>query len=459
MIDTIVLRIHGYEKYSHIVKHLESINDRQNGYTKKFKHEGLEDRSRITIFYGDSGRTLDLDVRPNINVPSSNYSIVCSLRQERDFIELSFSIPKYLYSTNVIQFLDQYDPSTKHTFQKLLSVISRFFADYLPLPPDWEDVEINRIDLCFNQFFLSKEDSLRYLEEQRNLNIHYARSEKNKFGVPGHSTVSYITDNYSFKIYHKGIEFRKNDYKKLIKNNPKNLDIHDIAEQSDKILRYEITCRKGLLNYLWKQHLRDDVNTVANHNIGKIMDLRPKASARGRAVAFTSSKDPIEVFIFKTLGNKSFQFHLASEWDNLHADPKALIYNYNMCFNFELFDCLHTFFWDRVKKYQLGVKLGLIDIHRKIKQHQDDKKAKNRAYNEKEAIAQTGQLTMLATLSQFTDITELKGILPKATYYRYLKKLEELGIARHSPDIAVQPPPLDHITYFTHFGKYHTTYN
>lgn len=459
MIDTIVLRIHGYEKYSHIVKHVESINDKTDGYTKKFKHEGLEDTSRISIFYGDTGRVLDLDSRPNINVPSSNYSVICSIRQDRDFIELAFSIPKLVFSTNVIQFIDQYDPSTKQTFDKLLSVISRFFADYLPLPPEWEDVEINRIDLCYNQFFLSKEDSLRYLEEQRNLNIHYARSEKNRFGIPGTSTVSYITDNYSFKIYHKGIEFRKNDFKKLCKNNPKNLDIHGIAEQADKVLRYEITCRKGLLNYLWKQHIKDDANTIANHNIGKILALRPKRSTLGKAVAIVSTKDPIENFIFKTLNNKSFQFHLSSEWENLHADPRELLYNYNLCFNLELFDCLHKFFWDRVKKYQMGVKLGLIDIQRKIKEHQETKKMKNKVYNEKEAVAQTGQLLMLATLSQYTDITDLKNILPKATYYRYMKKLEELGIPRHSPDIAVQPPALDYVTYFTFFGKYHTTYN
>lgn len=459
MIDTIVLRIHGYEKYSHIVKHLESINDKRDGYTKKFIHTGMEDRSRIGIFYGDTDRILDLDSRPNINVPSSNYSVVCSIRQDRDFIELNFSIPKYVYSTNVIQFIDQYDPSIKHTFDKLLHVITRFFADYLPLPPDWSDVEMHRIDVCYNQFFLSKDDALRYLSEQKGLNRHYARSEKNTFDATKDTTVSYVTDNYSFKIYHKGTEFRKNDYKKLLKKNPRNLDLPEMADKADLILRYEITARNGLMNYLWKQHIKGDQNTVVNHNLGKIMAIRPRRSSKQKAVAFISSKETIETFVYKSIQNKKFQFRLKSEWDNLYADPYELINNYNLTFNVELLTVIHTFFWERVKKYQLGVKLGLVDIHRKIKQYQDDKKLKNTAYNEKESIAQTGNLTMLATLSQFTDITDLKDILPKATYYRYLTKLKELGIARHSPDIAVQPPPLDYVTYFTFFGKYHFLYN
>lgn len=459
MIDTIVLRIHGYEKYSHIVKHLESINNKHDGYTKKFKHEGLEDTSRISIFYGDTGRVLDIDSRPNINVPSSNYSIICSIRQDRDFIELAFSIPKYLYSTNVLQIIDQYDPSIKHTFSKLLNLITRFFHDYLPLPPNWDDVEVNRIDLCYNQFFLSKEDALRYLAEQKGLNRHYARSDANTFDAYYNTTVSYKTDNYSFKIYHKGTEFRKNDYSKLLKKNPKNLDLPELAEKADLILRYEITARSGLMNYLFKQHLIGDENTIANHNLGKIMKLRPKRTSRGKAEAVISSKEAIENFVYKSIPNKKFQFRLSSIWDNVHADPNDLVNHYSQCFNLDLLTCIHKFFWERVEKYQLGVKLGLVDIHKKIKEYQANKKMKNTVYAEKESIAQMGNLTMLATLSQFTDITALKGILPKATYYRYLKKLEELGIARHSPDIAVQPPPLDYISYFTYFGKYHMIYN
>lgn len=442
MIDTVVLRIHGCEKYSHICKHLIQLNSKD--YVKKFKHNGLQDSSKDAILYSDTGRILDVSHRSSINIASSHYSISFLIHKERDFIELNFSIPKYVHSTNVLQFVDQHDTGVKHTYQKFLALMVDFFNKYLPLPPDWHDVEINRIDICFNQFFLSKKDALRYLEEQRTLNIDYARSEKNRFQSYGTTTVQYLTDNYSFKIYHKGTEFIKNDYGRLAKNNPKNLNLAELRDISDRILRYEMSAKKGLLNYLFKQRLKDDINTMFNHNYGRLQKLRNKAS---------------QEFINKTLPNKTFSFTLKSHWDNPQKPPIELFQDFNLPFNFELFEQLNLFFWERVRKYQLGVKMGIKEIHDKIKEHQETKDITNKLYGKREKIAQTGQLLLLATLSQYTDVSDLKEVLPTATYYRYIKKLESLGIPKHSPDIAVKPPPLDFSDYFFYFGKYHLTYN
>jgi|GEM_PF-2100271 len=466
MIDTIVLRIHRVkEKYHHLVKYLEQINNQS--YVKKYHHEGLKSDSKTSILYGDTGNILNLTHRSSINIASSHYSISFLISEERDFIELNFSIPKYLYSTNVMQFVDQHNTSSKHCYDKLINLLSEFFNKYFPYAPDWEDLEVNRIDICFNQFFLSKGDAMRYLDEQKNLGIHYAKSDINgakTYGTTEVTTVFYKTDNYSFKIYHKGTEFQKNDYRELVKNNPMGFNLEELKNNADKILRYEMTCRKGLFNYLFKQRLKDNENTAFNHNFHKIKDL--KGSRRnnmmrdlGRVPVYTGSKQKAEIFIHKTINNKTFNFTIYSPWEDLQATPLELFECFNLPFNFELFEELNSFFWDKVNKYQLGVKMGIKDIHDKIKEHQKEEEIKNVLYGKKDKVSQTGQLLLIATLSQYTDISDLKQVLPVATYYRYKKKMEKLGIPAHSPDIAVNPPPLDFQTYFYYFGNHHVTVN
>ncbi|ARS39847.1 hypothetical protein CA265_09375 [Sphingobacteriaceae bacterium GW460-11-11-14-LB5] len=463
MIDTIILRIHGYEKYKHIVKDVQNNLMDHDNYVKKFIHEGLENTSKTSVLFGDTGRVLDVQLRANINVPSSHYSILITPNPSRDFIEINFSIPKFEHSTNVLQFVDQNNLTPSHCFDKMTATLDRFFNYYFAYPPDWLDVEVNRIDLCYNQFFLSKADALRYLDEQRTLNVQHARTDTNRFQSYGTTTVQYLTDNYMFKIYHKGTEFRKNDMNKLLKNNPKDIDVHDLAEKADRILRYEITCRKGLLNYIFKQKVKDDENTVFNHHFGLISKLKNKRSntfvGATKNPVYVNSTQKAELFIHKTIENKSFSFHLNSPWENLYSKPIDLLECFNLCFNRELFVELHAFFWKRVQRYQLGVKMGIKEIHDKIMQQHEDNKVKKKFFEVKEKDSRIGQMLLLATLSQYTDISDLKGIIPKATYYRYEKKLKELGIPRHSPDIAVVPPPLDFDMYFFYFGKYHQTFN
>lgn len=463
MVDTIVLRVHGYEKHKHIINQLKQMTD--DDYIVKYHHEGLESHTKTSILFGDTGRILPVHMRTSIFIPSSHYSISVLPNEGRDFIELNLSIPKYEYSTNVLQFIDSYDQTVEHIFDKLRATLSRLFNTYFAYPPDWNDIEVNRIDLCFNQIFLSKADAMRYLEEQRTLNLDYARSDKNRFQAYGSTTLQYHTDNYSFKIYHKGTEFRKNDLNKLLKNNPMCLDLNEVSEVADKMLRYEMSCKKGLLNYVFRQSVKDDVNTVFNHHYEVIAKTRTRK--RNNLVKVTGTRfnlyggqsSKIMEWLEKILPNKSFTFTLDSPWESLYTNSTELLDNYNLCFNLELFRSLHIFFWKKVEAYQLGVKMGIRDIFEKIQQKKAEKNFKSTIYGEKKKESYVSQLLVLAALSQYTDISDLKGIIPKATYYRYKKNLEELGIPRHSPDICVNPPPLDYQTYLFYFSKYHTLYN
>ena len=366
MIDTIVLRIHNLEsKYLHLANYLKQLNTKD--YVSKFKSSTDSDLSESNIFFSDTKRILTLSHRSSINLPSSHYSISFQINDERDFIEFNFSIPKLLYSNNVMQFVDISSQSDDFVFTMLQSTLSRFFNQYLPLPPDWKDVEIQRIDLCFNQFFKSKNEALKYLSEQKKINVENARSDTNRFMDYDGTTVMYKTDNYSFKIYHKGTEFRKNDLSQLAKNpsnhgfktngnyessvtknNPLGFNLFDLAETADKILRYEMTCRNGLFNYLFKQYLKDDEGTVFNHHYQNIYKLR--GSRRNKTIKslhheiYKSTSNEIDVFINKTLPNKKYQFRLDSPWDDMNSKPIELMENFNLLFSRQLFTCLHSFF-------------------------------------------------------------------------------------------------------------------
>jgi hypothetical protein len=96
------------------------------------------------------------------------------------------------------------------------------------------------------------------LEYQKRLKKKYARDED---GVMRDYTTSlmYTTKRYSAKIYHKGSEYEKNDLKQHYKINREKgheyFKTKDFQNLADKTLRYELTIRNTMLNYLHKKHL------------------------------------------------------------------------------------------------------------------------------------------------------------------------------------------------------------
>src|SRR5690606_5801145 len=110
MIDTVVLRIHRIqEKYDHLVKYLKQVNTDE--YVSKIHHSSSDNIAETPILFGDTGRILSLKHSATMHVASSHYDINYNINSERDFIEINFSLPKYVHSTNVMQFIDYYDQS------------------------------------------------------------------------------------------------------------------------------------------------------------------------------------------------------------------------------------------------------------------------------------------------------------------------------------------------------------
>lgn len=283
MIDTVILRVHNLQKNNQMIRCLEIYNN--NGYSTKSIKVAQEDMANMRnagvhsekelLEVLQQKRTGDFLLKTQVGkqVNSSNhYAFTYFINYTKDFIEFNFSIPKYKFGTNILMFVEHlldrdykyFECSTiehniKRSYKILMEFLKNFFRNEFGICKiDFRDVEINRIDVCFNQIFKTKEDALIYLEYQKRLKKRYSRDED---GVMRDYATSmmYVTKRYSAKVYHKGSEYEKNDMKEHQKiNNEKGFEyfkINKFQAFADRMLRYELTIRNSFLNYMHKNHL------------------------------------------------------------------------------------------------------------------------------------------------------------------------------------------------------------
>lgn len=190
------------------------------------------------------------------NIRSSETEVTYLLNYERGYMDFEFSIPKYLYGHNLAQFIPQADSRLfkKNTnitewetqknilFKRFNSFIYAFLQDLfysmeLEYQPNMNYVELVRFDLCYNQYFESKELALAYMNEQKKL------QKKSKIYNPDtnadfKTTIAWRTQNGNyFKIYHKGSEYinqKHGDFKKHVAINNAFLDLYHKNKLSKK---------------------------------------------------------------------------------------------------------------------------------------------------------------------------------------------------------------------------------
>ena len=283
MIDTVVLRLHNLTKYDLLIRRLRQKKNK--GFTikkatwqieeaQRMRKIGIkkpEERLNIMELNRTGEHLITTEVSKQVN-SSAHYAFSYRIDHTRDFIEFNFSIPKYRFGSNVLMFVEhQTDPHFKYTQNRTLEhninrSIPAFFSfieyflhnEFILDKIDLMDVEINRIDLCFNQVFKSKDDAMQYFNYQKRLRKKYSRAEDG--GKTDYNTsFMYSTKRSSSKIYHKGTEYRKHDLKEHLKiNHDKGYEYFDTKkylELADRILRYEVTIRSAELNYLFKHKI------------------------------------------------------------------------------------------------------------------------------------------------------------------------------------------------------------
>lgn len=260
----------------------------------------------------------------------------------------------------------------------------------------------------------------------------------------------YVTKNYSFKVYHKGTEFLKHDYKQLSKRNPLNLDLGKLQRQADCILRYEMTFRNKMFTYL------------TNHNYANsksenyaVYSAHP-VSRFYRHLKLTGMKQQAEKH-----KHKAKLYSLKSLFD-LTKDTEILYHNTSMTFDINLFRFCYNAFWKKVNDYQIkkgfdSAEVLTGQVAARIKQRKEDEKIRRR-FNDSQRGSRASTLLCAALLYQYINIDELKAHIPKRTFYRMKADLKAVGVTgKLSFDLP--EPRTDYVDYLIYFLEEHNRLN
>lgn len=244
MIDTVKLSI--FKEYNKSIYDLLLYNSKNciNGFIVN-SHTGHNERTEMFVYDSTHYHSYESFRINGSFIPSWNYNI--NYRVFEDRIELEFSLPKFIYGTNVIQLCDHITRISS-PYQMLTKSLKKFFSVvFSGCLVDYGGIEIKRWDFCFNQFFESEEkvyEALKYIK------LKYA-SKNDKLSYDT-GLVELTKSNY-LKIYMKGVEFEKHDKRKL------DCFSHDVLNKieniSKLILRYEKKCTNKNVSYWYNSNI------------------------------------------------------------------------------------------------------------------------------------------------------------------------------------------------------------
>lgn len=450
MIDTIILRIHNIAKYDQIYQQYWNPIEERNTFSKVLVNKDTGELSEhdfvSRMVFHDTNRVLPVTARGNNNIASSHYSLSYNFNPSQDFLEFNFSIPKYLYAQNVMQFVNIYGQYPSIMWGHFIMFIRKFLREnFIQIPLD-EDIEINRIDFCYNQFFNNKADALMYLDEQKKLVETYARSSKNSFRTYA-TSLMYVTQNYSFKIYHKGTEFERHDYKELQKRNKQNHDLKALYEHSQCILRYEMTFRCKMLNYLATHNFMnsksENYNAYTSHPVSKFYRRLKMSGAKPLADKFK---------------NKTKRLFLKSLF-NATNDLDILMHESAITFDEQIFTFCYNAFHKKIEQYTVGKSQNSGEIiHSQIAKHVKEQKQNQKIIRKSKDDAwgtNTSTLLLGALLMQHMNLDEIRQFMPKTTLWRLKRDLTRMGIGFKKVAYNLPSPRTDYVDYFIYFLSSH----
>jgi hypothetical protein len=258
--------------------------------------------NRDMIFFSATNKLIERAAVFTKNMPSSNYKLRYQVDYVSDCFSIEFSIPKFFFGTNVLQSVfnptdKDFDPYNKDKntleyqysliYERFTAYIKSFFQIEFPgLYVDFTKVELRRLDICYNLVFPDKVSTLIYLEAQRNLRK--KRQREGTTNLTNYETSIFIKNaDYSFKIYHKGAEYNKNDRAEHVKINDKIMKrnsltpyakvmggtkfeecfpIEHIQELADRTLRFEMTFFAKYISKIFNQIIRTDKHYLPVQN-------------------------------------------------------------------------------------------------------------------------------------------------------------------------------------------------
>src|SRR5437868_3457585 len=117
MIDTVVIRLHDLNRYDTLVKTLQrrkntgyklkigTIDSREDQRLKKAGYRDPQTRLEIMEINRTGEYIIKTQVSHQVNI-SHHYAFTYRIDMTRDLIEFNFSIPKYKFGTNILQFVE-----------------------------------------------------------------------------------------------------------------------------------------------------------------------------------------------------------------------------------------------------------------------------------------------------------------------------------------------------------------
>ncbi|TMU56482.1 phage/plasmid replication protein [Flagellimonas algicola] len=210
-------------------------------------NEFFQTRNVIRFVEENKVKEVNMSIHGTYRVPSSFNGISYRINESAGYIDFEFSVPKYLYGHSLAEFIPQINSTRymkafvaarqwryqqKELFERLHEFIDIFIDDIcnhfgLEALLNKRYIEIVRLDLCFNQWFGSKHDALRYLEHLRKINYKRYRDNQ-KAPVEYNTSITFQSSQGAyFKVYHKGSEYtmsQHGDYKKHLAENKKRMN-------------------------------------------------------------------------------------------------------------------------------------------------------------------------------------------------------------------------------------------
>lgn len=284
--DTVVYKLHNTDNYPVILKAVQNLEEGKGVLSvpsKKVLNKNTEFSKLWFNIKTDTYILWMVNARALLTSGASGVNIMYD--RQRDYIKFELSLPKFFHANNVIELLPPYfskyrtstynmsDLCAQYWLKLIKAVFFKIIQDItrnLGTEFDWCDVEISRIDIAFNQIFDSKADALHYFDIAKKGKIPRLKDGSNKDYYDG--AVTFLSKgNYYFKCYHKGKEFNEVSSKQIVKTYEiykerqlltynsviehalRNTD--ELQEYADRILRYELECKNGLMNQLFKAHL------------------------------------------------------------------------------------------------------------------------------------------------------------------------------------------------------------
>lgn len=229
MIDTVVWNVHDLDRHHALMEYLfmEDVSGKTtyNRYHSATKLVGETAVYKQSILK-DHNKGFE-HVRSHWNkvrVKSSFYDVLCRINFEKDFIEFQISVPKYYYGHNIAQFVPtrhsngfKYFKEISRGHQKVMlyNRLIKFTKDFFKrtfhnIEVNYACLELKRLDLCYNQFFNTKQEALTYINYQKKL-MAKRTGKKSNYGRDNYTSCAFRNSSFYFKIYHKGSEYESKD--------------------------------------------------------------------------------------------------------------------------------------------------------------------------------------------------------------------------------------------------------